>query len=141
ETTSPQQPSTHTYRLFNFLKNRCIAAAEKRNYDQLRTTRQPPRAALPNPATPTPNPATQDSRLPLPQHRTGQNHRSAQRGAHYKQQKKVVKGFEENLKGTVLLGFSANPIRPTPANGFPTDSAAHRQPETHQPAATISGEW
>ncbi|QTQ31881.1 Uncharacterized protein pbN1_18910 [Aromatoleum bremense] len=28
--SSPQQPSTHTYRLFNFLKNRYIAAARER---------------------------------------------------------------------------------------------------------------
>ena len=28
----PQQPSTHTYRLSKFLKNRCVAAAKKRDY-------------------------------------------------------------------------------------------------------------
>jgi hypothetical protein len=35
EAIRPQQPSTHTYRLFDFLKNRCRPAAKKRDYDQL----------------------------------------------------------------------------------------------------------
>ena len=66
----PQQPSTHTYRLSKFLKNRCVAAAKKRDYVEptspcqafresfLRRPGKHPNDPTPKPSTASPLPAS-----------------------------------------------------------------------------------
>ena len=64
----PQQPSTHTYRLSKFLKNRCVAAAKKRDYVEPTSPCQASRESFlrrpgKHPNDPTPKPSTAS---PLP---------------------------------------------------------------------------
>jgi hypothetical protein len=64
EAIRPQQPSTHTYRLFDFLKNRCRPAAKKRDYDQLPNPCQAFRESFLRPGSP-PRPDPPPNNLPL----------------------------------------------------------------------------
>ena len=90
--SSHNRPSTHTYRLFKFLKS--ATGTRQQRSEILSHPLQPVKHHFQTPARPTP---------PSPACRSLRNRRSAERGAHYKHLKQAVKhDFQCHTPGALL---------------------------------------